>query len=176
MNSTSTSEYCNMWSKSERAYPTPVGDRRSFQSIKYPFGPDLRVFPSVSLICGGDTYCSFLVDSTKTFRTQMESCRGYDPRRLRRWWKRSRSHSRSCLFFVFFLTVVLCQLLSLLGCLVCTYILLSYRAVERRASQCWCSMGNPLHFQGSPVSTGCWEVLGYWVCLSLDQGSYRNRQ
>lgn len=61
MNSTSTSEYCNMWSKSERAYPTPVGDRRSFQSIKYQFGPDLRVFPSVSLICGDDTYCSFLV-------------------------------------------------------------------------------------------------------------------
>lgn len=76
----------------------------------------------------------------------------------------------------FFLNVVLCHLLSLLGCLVCTYILLSYRAVERRASRCWCSMGNPLHFQGSPVSTGCWEVLGYWVCLSLDQGSYRNRQ
>lgn len=37
-----------------------LGDRRSLQSIKYQFGPDLRVFPSVSLICGDDTYCSFL--------------------------------------------------------------------------------------------------------------------
>lgn len=65
----------------------------------------------------------------------------------------------------------------------CVYIYILYVycylygiAVERTASQCWCSMGNPLHCQGSPVSTGRMEVLSYWVCLSLDQGSYRNRQ
>lgn len=60
----------------------------------------------------------------------------------------------------------------------CAYIdtVTQNRAVERRASRCWCSTGNPLHCQGSPVSTGCWEVLGYWVCLSSDRSRQLQKQ
>lgn len=49
--STSTSKYCNMSSKPERAYPSPR-ERRSFQSIKYQLTHRPKFFPLCHLFAG----------------------------------------------------------------------------------------------------------------------------
>lgn len=50
--STSTSKYCNMSSKPERAYPTPYKKDESFQSIKYQFTPDPNSFLRITYLRG----------------------------------------------------------------------------------------------------------------------------
>lgn len=83
--STSTSKYCNMSSKPERAYPT-LWERRSFQSIKYQFTPDPNSFLRFAYLRGKYILLIFQLYLTKTFQTKMKRSRGYDPRSLKRWY------------------------------------------------------------------------------------------
>lgn len=125
-----------------------------------------KFFPLLSLICGENTYCSFSVVLNQDLSNKNEKFQ-----RLRS--KKSEEVIPHTVLTVYIYTYIYFYIYIYKWWI---HIYCYLRAVERRASRCWCSMGNPLHCQGSPVSTGCWEVLGYWVCLSLDQGSYRNRQ
>lgn len=148
-----------MSSKTRTCISDSQQERHSFQSIKYQFTPDPNSFLLITYLRGKYILLIFSCIKPRPFKQKWKVLEVT----IQDVWRGDTKHHTHSIY-------IYCL------CSVYIYTVILNRAVERRASRCWCSMGNPLHCQGSPVSTGCWEVLGYWVCLSLDQGSYRNRQ
>lgn len=148
MNSTNTLTYCDVSSEPGRAYQ--LEERRSFQSIKYQFTLDPFSFHQITYLQG-------------ELHIALFCCCCVKPRPYRQKQKKSEVLIQEEAIPHTIITVCVCVHIYTYIYVVNTYTVMQKRAVERRASQCWCSMGNPLHRQGSPVSTGCWEVLGYWV-------------
>lgn len=137
-NSSSSSTYQN---QNQNVHIEPE-ERRSFQSIKYQFTPSFsfhHLLAEKKKIHIALFFFSFflLYQRTKTQLSEVPIQKEATPPTV-----------ITVYIYVF---------------VVNTYTVMQKRAVERRASRCWCSMGKPLQRQGSPVSPGCWEVLGYWV-------------
>lgn len=123
-------------------------ESRRFQSIKYQFTPDPSPFHRITYLRGKIHIAFLLLCQTKT---------------LQRKTTLSEVPIQEEVLPPAVITVYIYLSIYRRVCGEYIYTVMQKRAVERRASRCWCSMGNPLHHQGSPVSTGCWEVLGYWV-------------
>lgn len=83
MHSTSTSEYWNMSSKQNvHIYLRKRKTQLSVNQVSVCTRPQFLSFRS--LICGENTYCSFL--SWWNVQRKMKSVRGYDPRSLKKRW------------------------------------------------------------------------------------------
>lgn len=165
MYSTSTSEYCKYVIKEpERAYPTLCKKDAAFDQSSISLHPTQILSFVVTYLRGKYILLIFSCIKPRPFKQKWK----VSEVTIQEVWRGDTTHCTHSIYIHIYILIYIYKWWIHIYCYL--------RAVERRASRCWCSMGNPLHCQGSPVSTGCWEVLGYWVCLSLDQGSYRNRQ
>lgn len=139
-----------MSSKPERAYPTPQQKDLAFSQSSISLHPT-RILSFESLICGENTYCSFSVVLNQDLSKKNEKFQ-----RLRS--KKSEEVIPHTILTVYMLCVCIYiylymyvyiymyvyRYICMCVCSVYIYTVIQNRAVERRASRCWCSMANPL--------------------------------